>query len=274
MRRRMGGMLRVGIHEAKAGMVLALPIYHPRRAGTTLLRPGITLDERAVERLRQLEIKEVWIRFPGARFVAQYISPAVFAAQQELAWRVASAFEAAGEGAGGRLDYAAYRRSVSGLMDKLVANPRAAIFVQEISGRPMLRHSGTVCFLSVLMGLRLDSYMICERARLSTAHARDVSSLGVGAMVHDIGMTRLDAETLERWERTRDESDPAFRQHVQVGFDLVKGAVEPSAAAAVLHHHQRRGEVRRQRGEDAAQRVQPAGGCRQGDDVEAGHGEA
>jgi len=58
-------------------------------------------------------------------------------------------------------------------------------------------------------------------------------------MLHDIGMTRLRASVLQRWALEHDDTDPAWQEHVRIGYEMVKGHVEPSAAAAVLHHHQR-----------------------------------
>ena len=39
-------MLRVGMTHTKPGMVLALPVYQPRRPDTVLLAPGVTLDDQ------------------------------------------------------------------------------------------------------------------------------------------------------------------------------------------------------------------------------------
>jgi HD-GYP domain-containing protein (c-di-GMP phosphodiesterase class II) len=57
-------------------------------------------------------------------------------------------------------------------------------------------------------------------------------------MMHDIGMTRLPADVLERYNRTLTESDETWREHVRIGHEMVKGDLEPAAAAIILHHHQ------------------------------------
>src|SRR6185295_8212451 len=104
----------------------------------------------------------------------------------------------------------------------------ASVFVTELVGgdRPFVRHAGNVCVLSILMGLKLEFYLIRERVKLSPSAARDISGLGVGAMFHDIGMTRLDAQTLARWNETQDETDPVWQQHASIGFDLVKKDID------------------------------------------------
>lgn len=234
-------MLRVSLVQAKPGMTLALPVFHPKRHDTVLLNSGFRLDARTIERLRELALREVWVRYPGMDFVAEYISPAVIEAHAQLTWQIGQAFDTVSRSAQTSLDYAAYRRAVSGLLEKLLENPRSAVFIQELADRdrPMLRHGSSVCMISLLMGLKLMDYLICERTRLSANYARDVSNLGVGAMLHDIGMLRLDPGVVAKWKATYDEDDPAWRNHVLVGYEMVREHVAPTAAAAVLHHHQR-----------------------------------
>lgn len=234
-------MLRVPIAYAKPGMVLALPVFHPRRADTVLLSDGMQLEARSIARLAEIELKELWIRYPGVEFVREYICPAVFGAQAGLTRRIAEAFEGVSHAAPAKLEYTAYRIAISSLMDRLIANPRAAVFAQELVSRDdaALAHASAVSFLAVLMGLKLEDYLITERARLSSHVARDVTSLGVGAMFHDIGMLRLTPEVVQHWNRTLDDSYEPWRAHVQIGYELVKEAIGPSAAAGVLHHHQK-----------------------------------
>jgi HD-GYP domain-containing protein (c-di-GMP phosphodiesterase class II) len=105
-------------------------------------------------------------------------------------------------------------------------------------------HATTVAHLSLIMGLRLESYLIRERARLAPQHAKEVVNLGVAGMLHDIGKMKL-PERLQ----TRCETDPAlgadraqergeWEAHPRIGYDMLRGGIESSAAAAVLHHHQ------------------------------------
>lgn len=234
-------MLRVPITMARPGMTLAMPVRHPARPDLVLLRAGVLLDGPCIDRLRELRMRELWIRYPSLEFLAEYVSPAIFESCARVARRIGDTFDEAAGGAGAKIDYYEYKRTVGELLENLASDPKAALFVQEIAdgGSPLLRHSSNVCLLSVLMGLKLEAYLIAERKRLSAANARDVTALGVGAMLHDIGMLRLSPETLARWDATGDESDPAFREHVAHGHAAVHGEIDPSAAAVVLHHHQR-----------------------------------
>jgi HD-GYP domain-containing protein (c-di-GMP phosphodiesterase class II) len=236
-------MLRVPIASAIPGMVLAMPVLHPRRPDTVLLTAGLSIDERIIARLAEIRLSELWIRYPATEFIGEYVCPQVFEGQAAMAQQVANAFDAVLQDgdAQPRLDYSQYRTAVGDLLDRLLARPRAAIFIQEIADRdrPALRHSASVCMLSLLMGLKLDDYLITQRARLTAPTARHVSGLGVAAMLHDIGMLRIDPKIAEIFRKTGDESNPRWQAHVHIGFDMVKEAIGPAAAAAVLHHHQK-----------------------------------
>lgn len=234
-------MLRVPIKSAVPGMVLAMPVLHPRRHDTILLTAGLTLDDRSIKRLSEIRLKEVWIRYPAVDFIGDYICPRIFENQAAMAQQIANAFDAVTSQAQPTLDYNQYRDAIAELLERLLSRPRAAIFIQEITDRrrPALRHSASVCMLSLLMGLKLEDYLITERARLSAPTARDVAGLGIAAMLHDIGILRLNPEVIQRWEQSQDDSDREWQQHVHIGFDLVKDAIGPAPAAAVLHHHQK-----------------------------------
>jgi len=234
-------MLRVPITHAKEGMELALPVYNPRASARLLLRPGAVLEQSTIERLVELNLPEIWIKYPNMESIAKFVSPVIMSSRAEIASDVASAFDEAGKDMHAKLDYTKYQQAMGLLMARLINDPDAAIFVGEIadSGSPAIRHGANVGFLSMLMGIRLSFYLLKERKRLSARLAKNVTGLGVAAMLHDIGMTRLKASTLERWAREHDDTDPEWQEHVRIGYEMIRGQVEPSAASAVLHHHQR-----------------------------------
>lgn len=233
-------MLRVPIQEAAPGMRLAMPVYHPRRGGPVLLKAGVTLDTKLIARMAEIELREIWIHYPGMSFLGRFVSPAILQARADLSQNVLSALDSVAAGAVANLDYSAYKRAIVALVEQLLRAPAAAYYVEELAGHdtPHGRHANAVCFLSLLMGLKLGDYLIAERSRLHASHAKDVTSLGVGAMLHDVGMLRLSAETLRKWNSTHDESDPHWQRHALLGFEMVREGVDPSAAAVVLHHHQ------------------------------------
>lgn len=234
-------MLRVPIADARPGMILAIPVYHPRRHDTALLKAGMPLDARTIARLSELRIRELWVRYPGMEFIEQFVSPDILESHAAVTHHLSSALDALTQDAHARLDFAEYRSAIASLLRKLLTSGRAAIFVQELAETDErgLRHGSSVCLMSLLMGLKLDDYLVVERSRLHALVARDVSALGLGALLHDVGMLRLDPKTVDRWRAEQRDEDPEFQRHVHIGHELVKDAIGPAAAAGVLHHHQK-----------------------------------
>jgi HD-GYP domain-containing protein (c-di-GMP phosphodiesterase class II) len=233
-------MLRISIPNLLPGMTIASPISHPLQPGTMLLNSGVTLDVAMIGKLRETGIREVWIRYPGLHDVRNSASPMVASAGYEVARLVDATFSATATSASVRLDYNAYRAAVTGLLEKLSLHPRATVFLDQMAGHgcASVRHASAVCFISLLVGLRLEPWLVRHRARLDASRAREIANLGVGALLHDVGMLALPEAVRERWATTQDATDPAFREHVRIGFEMVKDGFEPTAAGVVLHHHQ------------------------------------
>ncbi len=232
-------MLRVPIHQAKPGMILAVDVLHPGR-GFRLLKTGFTLEDLVIHKLRDLDVHEIWIEYPHTEQIETYISPLVMRLQGKVVSMIADVFSSMHDEAYADLEYPRYKRTLRDMIESLVSEPQSAAYIVETSGRGSnaLRHASEVCFLSLLLGLKLQGYLIKQRRRMRPSDARNVVSLGLGAMLHDIGKTQLSDDVVERYETTRDESDLQWQEHVQRGHKLVTGNIAPAASGIVLHHHQ------------------------------------
>jgi HD-GYP domain-containing protein (c-di-GMP phosphodiesterase class II) len=221
-------------------MVLAAPLPHPRRPGTFLLRAGFEIEHATIARLEELGVKHLWIKYPGLEDLARFADPKVTRAASNLARTLDLATDSIVQDRHARLDYTSFRDAVTSMLGALAGNAAAAFLLDELGpGTYEARHAANVCMTSVLLGLRLAPYVIRERSRLHPTKARELTELGVGAMLHDIGMLQLPREVRDRFARDGDESDPEFRQHTALGFKIVKDWVSPASASIVLNHHQR-----------------------------------
>ncbi len=253
-------MLRVTLPQVEPGMVLAASLVHPQHPAVTLLKPGAVLDMPCIERLREMHVGEVWIEYPKFESLRRFLSPDVLVTCRETTLRLARVMDQVVSRPAARLDYHAFRQATTLVIEALSSSPGSALFIMEMAENlaPPLRHACNVCSLSVLMGLKLEAYITRERGR--PCGWRELSSLGVGAMLHDVAMLELDAEVLARWRATRDAGDPAYREHAERGAELVRREFDPAAAAAVLHHHQGYdGSGFPGRLDSAGRRVAPAG---------------
>jgi HD-GYP domain-containing protein (c-di-GMP phosphodiesterase class II) len=223
------------------GMRLALPVFNPTAPGKVLLKPGYRLDIATINRLRDFKINDVWIQFPGLEAVDRFIKPEIIHHKRKLVGAISDAFQTASDAAAPRLDFPAYVKTVRGLVNELLTNPAAALFLDEFgdSTAPIQHHCMRVAYVSILLGLKLDAYLVQKRKRLDPIRAQEVTSLGVGAMLHDVGVARLPLEVFERFVETGDSDDPAWQEHTRLGYELVGESIAPSARAVILHHHQR-----------------------------------
>lgn len=234
-------MLRLSLHRAAPGMVICLPVMHPQIPGHVLLKPGATLDAAAIQRLGELQVRQVFIEYPPTSFLMRYASTPVLLEQTRIAEVVGRQIDSIASGMHAAFEFTSYLDGVRGLIQRLVDDPAAAVFLHDVVDprSPIASHSFNVGFLSLLMGLRLDGYLVANRPRISAKRAANIENLGVGGLLHDIGMLRLTPDSLRRWEATHDESDPYWQKHVTLGYQFVRGKIAPTAAAGVLHHHQR-----------------------------------
>ncbi|MDQ7013126.1 MAG: HD domain-containing phosphohydrolase [Planctomycetota bacterium] len=233
-------MLRVELADARPGMELAVPVTHPTNPETVLLRSGFTLDAKTISRLLELRAKSIWIAYPGMDFVGNQLCPKILEAGQRLSGAIGKAFGEILPDGKAEMDYSPFRRAISELMERLMASPKARTLIVDLASSqiPLSRSAGHGCFLSLVLGLKLETYLMLTRSRLGVL-SRDVSNLGMGALLRDVGVTQLEPDQRWRWRAASDSVDPAWREHVTLGYDMVRGDLEPSAAAAVLNHHQR-----------------------------------
>jgi HD-GYP domain-containing protein (c-di-GMP phosphodiesterase class II) len=230
--------------KAAPGMTLALTVLHPEKPGHILLKPGWVLDEKSIERLRELGVRRIGIEFPPTAFLKRYTSLALVNEQSRVAARVAEEVDRMSTGLHAEFEMQPFVDGVRHLIECLVDEPAAALFMNDIveprpPNNPIAAHAFNVGLLSLLMGLKLDGYLVAHRTRITQRRQMNIEGLGLGAMLHDVGLTRLPREVAERFERTRDENDEEWRKHVLVGFTMVKGKLPATASATVLHHHQR-----------------------------------
>lgn len=236
-------MLRVEIKAARPEMTLALPVMNPRLPGHQLLHVGYELTPAVIEKLDEMRVRTIWVDYPSLSFLNKYVDPGAIVIRANVVTQMQNTFEALQETSAAKLNYDAYTNTISDLVDSVLTNPEAALFIGDLceteSGDEMMRAGSSVTYLSILLGLKLEGYLIKQRRHVTEPErAKYVVPLGVGAMLHDIGVTMLPKEVVARYNETHDESDPAWREHPALGFRAVRGRIEPAAATVVLHHHQ------------------------------------
>jgi len=239
--RKRNAMLRVPIEQTTQKMVLARSVANPQQPEHILLKAGYELDEHHINRLRELRVPSVWVNYPGLDFLDELLDPELVRQQQELYGTLKEQFtEAQGLGLD-KIDYQQYVQKTSDLFRTLLSeNSRSAMFIAELQSEAddIFAHGTVVASIALLIGLRLESYLIRARPNLPPTLAGDLTPLGVGCLLHDMGKLAL-PEELQKFHMTaQNHGDPAWQKHTEAGFDMLKGGLDACAGQIILNHHQ------------------------------------
>ncbi|MCO6413885.1 MAG: DUF3391 domain-containing protein [Thiogranum sp.] len=130
---------------------------------------------------------------------------------------------------GKSLDVAETRLAVTEMVDSILRNPDALILLSCLTEKSdaLVAHALTVCTLSISFGryLGLDKTTLVE--------------LGMGALLHDIGETKLPDKLLSDSDDLSEEDRALLQSHTRIGAMIMKkleGVPERVIAIARDHH--------------------------------------
>lgn len=238
-------VLVLPVDDAEPGVCLALPVLHPQQPGQELLKAGYVLDEPVLRRLRQLGVETLYVAYPELADLDRHLLPVLSPARQRIYTQIRNTIRAVEKTAKPTVTFPDYYAATRELVITLLNQGQHAVYMEQLAGRAPedeIAHATAVAHVSLMLGIRLEQYLIRERSRLSAAHAREVVNLGVAGMLHDIGKPRL-PESVRGANALLIPEDPQLRAeweaHPRVGYEMVRGGIESSAAVAILQHHQR-----------------------------------
>ena len=220
-------MIRLSIHELQPGMVLAAPLHGPD--GVILLNAGVKLKPSYIRRLRELGFTGAYVR-DG---VADDVVPETPVSEQTRRLAMASVRrvyqELDEQGTVSRLDDV--RQAVNQMLDELLAQPGVMMGLGQIRSADddTFAHSMDVAVLALLAGIELGY----SRSRLF--------DLGMGALLHDIGKTRIRRDVLTKPGPLNAEETAEMRLHTLYGFEMLRGRSDVSSVSAhvAYQHHER-----------------------------------
>lgn len=219
-------MRRILIEDLKPDMMVARAIYNSE--GRILLHSGIVLTDSYISRLKDLSIMSVYIKdhlFDDNQLqdiITEETRVATIVAVKESFQYLEHKL---------RLNVEQFQDLVNNILDEMLSNPTVLINLSDIRvfDDYTFAHSVNVCVLSLLTGmvLNFDQHKLKE--------------LGIGALLHDIGKTRIRKDILNKPDDlTRDEFIEVKR-HTQYGFDILRQYPDISLLSAhiALQHHER-----------------------------------
>lgn len=132
---------------------------------------------------------------------------------------------------GKSLDVEETRRVVNQMVDSILRNPDALVLLAALGEKndALVAHALTVCTLSLAFG----RYIGLDKATLM--------DLGMGALIHDIGETKLPDKLLTDSDDLSDEDRALLQTHTRIGTIIVEklAGVSERVIAIIRDHHER-----------------------------------
>lgn len=224
------------------GLIAASPVRHPHRPEIELVMPGIELEQRMIDNLRRLGVPAIWVHWPGMDFLDTAVQDKAMQVRDDIFAALKKDFEQTQKLTVGLGHYLRYSQLISRLAMQLLGAERGGLAVQTAGlfdgNGELFRHSANVAYLSLTFGMRMETYVTRERRYLDHDAARNLTNLGIGAMLHDVGKLHL-PETREMHEPLTGPADWNYQSHVTRGWATVHDRVSAVVKAIILHHHQR-----------------------------------
>jgi HD-GYP domain-containing protein (c-di-GMP phosphodiesterase class II) len=238
-------VLTVSTFELKAGQVLAAPVAKPDQPDQTLLNRGYVLQDAVIQRIKDLGISYVFVDFPGLDDLDKLLAPQLSPERQNIYNQIKKSIETCQRSTKPSISFNDYYSATRDMICTLMGSGPNPVFMEQIArlAGDAVGHATSVAHLALVLGIKLEGYLIRERSRLSTAHAKETVNLGVAGMLHDIGKTKLPKPLQQRHVASTGALEAAqqreWEEHTRLGYDMIQSGVEATAASAVLHHHQR-----------------------------------
>lgn len=222
------------IKQCRPGMKLAKKIF--TEDGIVLLGENMELTARLIARLEACNVQYVYIHDPRTDDIQHdsLISEETFRhAVKEIRRNFSVMMEPVTNQRGSTRPFIAkpLKEMMGLIIDDLSNNKDAMIMLMNmgIVDKYLYQHSLNVCVYTTLLGIS-HGY-----SREETIH------LGLGALLHDIGKTKVDEDILKKPDVLTAQEYEEMKQHTTRGFEILKE--EPnfplSIAHCALQHHER-----------------------------------
>ena len=197
------------------------PVVHPEQERFSEKRPALTVLDKFITpgptgAPRYPDRTSVEEELPQARGIAREAKRVLDAVFRDA--RLGRSVD--GEGA---------RSAVRGMVQSVLRNPDAAVWLSQLKNKDdyTAEHCLRVCVLALTFGRHLE---------LSEP---ELNTLGLGALLHDIGKMKVPLEILNKPARLTPEEFEIVKQHVPLGVEMLAATSKIPAAAidvALLHH--------------------------------------
>lgn len=220
-------MRRVSLEYLEPGMKIGRTIYSSD--GRPLLVAGMVLNSNYIQRLIDHGVGSVFIKddlFDEIEEPPDLISEQT---RLESVRTVKELFNCLENKK--RINIQGVKKTVSNLIDEVLSNREILVNFADIRNYDdyTFSHSVQVCVLSIITGISLGLDQI------------KLKDLATGALIHDIGKTRVDKDILNKPGDLTPEEFAEIKRHAEHGFEILRANQDISLLSAHIayQHHER-----------------------------------
>lgn len=219
----------VGIDRLKPGMRLASTIRDHN--GSVLLRAGVELNEKYIDYLSKLQVMIVAVCDDGTSYSLPVVEDVIDVETRKAAVnQVRSILIDAKESGRLVIKPQSLYGTVGELTKQLLGNKNLIFNLVDLRTQDdyTFAHSVNVCVLALMTGITLG-------------YTQDeLSELGVGALLHDLGKMKIPDEILNKPGPLTKEEFFIMQTHVTHGYKLIMeaGNLEEIFALMAIQHHE------------------------------------
>jgi len=217
-------MFRIHTNHISEGMIIGKNIIDGN--GRVLLTTGQVLNDRYIQRIRDLYIDYIYIQDdleiedPAPPVRPATISKATASFKQCYEQCVTT----------GRVNVRAVESQVDNIINDLISNSEIMYGMSEVKEYDdyTYEHSVNVCVLSLILGIDQDYSKL------------QLQALGIGSMLHDIGKIKIPLEVINKPSPLTYEEFIEVKKHPWRGFKIATQSndLPRGAAQAILQHHE------------------------------------
>jgi putative nucleotidyltransferase with HDIG domain len=227
-------MRLISIDGLAPGMTIASTIWNG--SGLPLLQKGVAVSLPIIQRLRQLNIKYLYIddSISNGIKVNETISPEE---RLKAVKNITASFNQLKGIEGKKASYILDKQSkeIGKLVDQLlvsIVNSKEILTILTdsfIYDEYLYNHSFQVTLYSIAMAKELGySY-------------KEMRLIGIGAMLHDVGKLQVPTNVLLKPSRLTDDEFEVMKKHAKLGFDILRNlhSISLLVAHCAFQHHER-----------------------------------
>lgn len=218
----------------EAGTILAKAIYNDK--GQILLNEGVELAERMIIRLRKMGITYIYIKDHRTEDI-QYRDPLPPKLRKEAIRTIESVFDQVQDdryltsSLVIEKDSKRFSELISQLLSEIRGNKELLTIISNVYtyDHYIFTHSLNVTLYSLAIGMEMKM------------RPKELETLGMGAILHDVGKMQIPAEILLKPGRLTESEFEEIKKHAEEGFNILRGVqtIPLVVAHCAYQHHER-----------------------------------